>query len=108
MGRQITADATPIDGFGNEVRFGISLQDRIVPTVGVSPVFPHGRDSGEPHFKTHTKFIFRKIAFQPRAFTTLRIEDEDGRCPEHIEAMKALRIFVEVNFQRHEVFVYES
>lgn len=108
MRGQVAANAAPVDGFGNEVRFEMSLQDRIVPPFGVTPVFSHCRDASEPHFKTHTKFIFRQIAFESRAFATLRIQDEDGRRPEHVEAMKALRIFVEMNFQRHESFVDES
>ena len=48
-----------------------------------------------------------KIAFQARTLLALAIEQEHRRRPDRIKAVKPCRVFLNVSFQRKEVFVDE-
>ena len=106
--RFISADALPVDGFGRELRVGISLDDLIIATLRLCPVFSHDRHTRQSHFEIRAKLFFRQIAFESPALVTVRVRDQNGRGPKRIEAVKVFRILFDVNFEGDKVLVYEG
>lgn len=49
------------------------------------------------------KFFLWKVAFQPRPLFSVRIEHQNGRSPESVEAAKVSGILLNVNMERNEI-----
>ena len=53
------------------------------------------------------EFVFREITLKAQPFTALRIEHQNRRRPDGIEAFEISRIFLDVHPERHKSFVDE-
>jgi hypothetical protein len=71
--------------------------DRGVAAFGVRPFLITQSDASQSHVEKNAKLVFWKIAFQSPSLLAVRVEDQNGRSPERIEAAKVFRVLFDVN-----------
>lgn len=86
---------------------GVIGDDRGVAAFGVGPFLITESDAGQSHFEKGVKLVSWKIAFQSPTLLAIRVEDQNGRCPERVKAAKVLRVLFDVNAEGDKIFVDE-
>jgi hypothetical protein len=76
-----------------------------VPLLGISPLFAHKGDACQAHFQIGLKFVFRQVTLKPPTLVTCGVHDKYGRRPDRVEAVKVLRIFLDVDLERNKIVV---
>ncbi|HEY5839045.1 MAG TPA: hypothetical protein VIT19_08420 [Pyrinomonadaceae bacterium] len=67
----------------------------------------HERHPRNAHLQTSAKPLLRQIAFDAVAFDAFRIQDQNRRRPNRVEAFEVRGMFLDVSFEWDEVLVDE-
>jgi hypothetical protein len=68
----------------------------------VWPLLAHERDAGQRDLQARPNPVFRQVTFDAIALLTVRVQHENRRRPNRIEALKPGRMFFDVGFERDE------
>ncbi len=78
-----------------------------VAAFGVGPFLITESDPRQAHIEKSPKLVFGKITFQSPTLLAIRVEDQNGRRPESVEAAEVLRVLFDVNTKRDKILIDE-
>lgn len=67
----------------------------------------HEGESSKSALERSPEILIRQIAFDSRPFFSVAVQDKDTRSPNGLEAVKPLRMFLDVSFDGNEVLMDE-
>lgn len=103
----VSANGSPIQRLGGGRRVRELFGGLVVVPFGFRPALMHELDASQSDMELGHEFVAREIALQAMLLVAFRVEDENGRCPERLEAVENGSALLDVARDRDEVLVDE-
>jgi hypothetical protein len=107
VSRLVFTDRVPVHSFRCNGQVAETVDDLGIEFLRIGELLVHERHARNAHLKSCAEPVFRQIAFDAGPFDAFRIQDQNRRRPDRVEAFEVRGMFLDVRFKWDEVLIDE-